>query len=148
MAVAYQSHQTATHNTAGTPLTITKPTSLAVGDLMIAFLYGGRNIGNWTTLAGWTLIGACTTTDGTDANLTVQAKIADSSDVAASNFTFTPNGAHGEKFGILTRITGSFGPGIAALITSDFDNSVINTGTGGVTPRGLNSLPKQQHNPI
>lgn len=140
MAVAYASHQTATSNTMGAGLTITKPTSLAVGDLMIAFLWGGRNAGDWSTLSGWTKLGSAVTTDGTDANMTVLAKVADSGDTAASDFTFTPHASHEEKFGLVARITGTFSAGIGSLIVSDFDTDVTSSATGGVTPVAANSL--------
>lgn len=140
MAVAYASHQTATSNTAGADLTITKPTSLAAGDLIMAFLWGGRNAGDWSTLSGWTRLGSAVTTDGSDANMTVLAKVADAGDAAASNFTFTPNASHEEKFGLVARITGNFTGGISSLIVSDFDTDVTNSATGGVTPVATNSL--------
>ena len=140
MSVAYVSQKEASSSSAGTPLAVDKPTSLAVGDLMVAFLYGGCNVGDWATLSGWTKIGAAATIDNGDANLTVLAKIATSGDVAASNFTFTPNAAHEEKRGIIVRVTGDFTGGIAALVASDFQDNANDTASPGLTPIGINSL--------
>lgn len=145
MAVAYVSQQEAENTGTGATLTITKPTSLASGDLMIALLWGRRSADTWATLSGWTKLGNATSTDGTDSNLTVLAKVADAGDAAASDFTFTPAAGHEEKKGVLMRITGDFSGGVGSLITSDFDNDVTPSGgtataSGGVTPVADNSL--------
>jgi hypothetical protein len=140
MAIAYQSLQSANSLTAGTALTITKPTGLAEGDLMIAFLFAGRNSNDWSTLTGWTKLGSTIDTDGTDSNLTVQMKIAEASDVAAANFSFTPHASHEEKYGAVVRLTGNFTPGISSLVQSRFDNDLAGTSPGGITPLGPNSI--------
>lgn len=87
----YQSVQSA--SSADTPLVITKPTGLAELDLMVAGIwYDNDGAGSATinTPSGWTL--EETVTINTNSSyLTLFTKIADSADVAASNFTFQTN---------------------------------------------------------
>jgi hypothetical protein len=95
MSVTYQSTKT-TGFAVGSTVTIDKPTSLAVGDLMVAFLQASTAEigGDWNTLSGWTrtVAGSQRTTYLSAYGITASMrKIADSSDVAASNFTFTYN---------------------------------------------------------
>ena len=109
MAIAFQSVQTATGGGASS-VTITKPVSLAVGDLMVAHITNRndpqRSI---TTLSGWTIIGteATTVADGSNVQtIKCMYKIADSGDVAATNFTFSFSGAATHFGGAIFRITG------------------------------------------
>ena len=107
MAVALQSSQTAAF-TGGTSLVITKPVSLAVGDLLVAQLTSS-NSGTppaFNLPAGWTqqLNVLSAGTLEFDVRLQVMTKVADSADVAASNFTFTI--ASSTIGGALSRITG------------------------------------------
>lgn len=75
-----------------TSVVITKPTGLAVGDLMVAILAKSDDINAGSsdieTASGWTYRGE-EKFQSDEAELNVQTKVADSSDVAASNFTFT-----------------------------------------------------------
>lgn len=78
----------------GSTLTITKPTGLSVGDYLIAhlsFVADSGSPGTWNTPSGWTsLLSYRQSTNGnSDAQFDVFYKVADSSDVSASNFTFT-----------------------------------------------------------
>lgn len=93
MAVTVQSVSSVARNTASTTLTITKPTGLAVGDLMVAHLVRSDNtqISPTWSLAGWT---TAVDVSGNDtgigsSGMAALYKIADSGDVAASDFTFT-----------------------------------------------------------
>ena len=145
MAVAIASKAAAESTGAGTTLVITKPTGLAIGDLLVAFLFGARSSTGWATPSGWTLIKSANETSGNNANLTVVAKVADSGDAGASDFSFVPDGSTEEKRGDLYRLTGDFSAGIGSLIVSDSDSNVsIDTGVvtfpGGVTPIGISSL--------
>lgn len=79
---------------------IAKPSSLAVGDLMVASLVVGGT-GTVTLHAGWTL---AQTTAGSGCRTEIQYKIADSGDVSASNFTFTTSS--GNIAGSIIRVTG------------------------------------------
>lgn len=89
--------------TSDTSMVVTKPTGLAVGDLMLAF--GGcvttRTIsppGTWTEQAN--------DTDGTK-RVYVWTKVADAADVAASNFTFTASATFSSAIVSIHRISGA-----------------------------------------
>lgn len=74
-------------------VTVTKPTGLAVGDLMLAIVYNGHSSGtpSVNTPANWT--NAASSSSAVNGTATaVLWKIADSGDTAASNFTFTGTG--------------------------------------------------------
>lgn len=75
---------------------VTKPTSLAVGDLMIGQTVSigeGVSVSASTTPSGWTLHGSKSWSgDGNTCYQTIFYKVADSSDVAASNFSFSSSG--------------------------------------------------------
>lgn len=91
-------------------IVLNKPSGLAVGDLMVAVLINQNGITASPT--GFT---AVTTAAGTP-DVAVQYKVADSSDIAASNFTWTVSGDWGG--GVLYRITG--------FNTSDEISSAVN----------------------
>lgn len=99
MAITVESSAQADYNSSS--VTITKPTGLTVGDLMVATIAGEDNAA-LTTLSGWTALQTDTTIAAT---VSVQYKIADSSDVAASNFTFT-NSNSKNMAGAILRISG------------------------------------------
>jgi hypothetical protein len=110
MAVTVQSVSSVARNTISTTLTITKPTGLAVGDLMVAHLVRSDNDQNSRTwsLSGWT---SAVDTQGNDtgtssSGMAALHKIADSGDVAASNFTFTVSSAADFLAGAIYRIDG------------------------------------------
>lgn len=110
-----QSYNTATANNSGSTvtLTITKPTGLVVGDLLFAQV-GWRDVGSdysSNTPSGWTLIQSVRGFDAspnTGGGNAAFYKVADSSDVAASNFSFTLSGSFNScsAVGILARIDG------------------------------------------
>src|SRR5690349_11871893 len=110
MAVAFQSVQTA--SASSTTITITKPVSLAVGDLMVAHLVATGTSAQETatvSLTGWTAISGTGQGDAGANTCTRNLphyKIADSSDVAASNFTFTWTASMALR-GAIYRITGA-----------------------------------------
>ena len=81
---------TATNNST---LTITKPLSLTVGDLMLATISMRGNNGTDASATNWNLVkGADFETSGKLSHATVLYKVANATDVAASNFSFTiPN---------------------------------------------------------
>jgi hypothetical protein len=96
MAIAVQSVTTGSSAGQDNNILFTKPSGLAVGDLMVAILKAANpNVAN--TASGWTNIGTST----------VQYKVATSSDVAASSFTFTSTETDDQNMmGELYRITG------------------------------------------
>jgi hypothetical protein len=85
MAVSYKTIST-TGWQGTTSLSITKPTGLVTGDLMIACIYGNTNTSSPTTPSGWDKIIALT--EGSCVML-IYKKIATDVDVAASNFTWS-----------------------------------------------------------
>lgn len=116
MAIVVESVST---NAMGTGGVLTKPTGLAVGDLLLAIVVA-ENTANLASPGGWTGLGSAYT--ATCAISNGFYKVADSGDVSASDFTFTGTDIRG---GILYRISG-------ASITHAF------AGTGN--PEGLESL--------
>lgn len=92
----------------GTTLTITKPTGLAEGDLLLAFLWAaaGSTV-TFTTPTDWDDEGEVQVV-GTDDKHKVFSKVADADDVAAANFTFEIGTTSQEFLGILVRVTGVF----------------------------------------
>ncbi|MFM2337788.1 MAG: hypothetical protein RL115_981 [Bacteroidota bacterium] len=104
------SPQTAT--TASTTLTISKPTSLAVGDVMLANIVQSDNDGadggdlSNATLAGWTLIAGNQTgvTGGGGGDEwwgTLLYKVATAADVAAADFSFNLSGSADDGSGAI-----------------------------------------------
>ena len=84
---------------------ITKPSGLAEGDLMVAFIADSSYANVPDTPSGWTKI--VEHTGDLSMTITAFAKIASSGDAAAANFTFThPNGS-ATLAGFLYRITGT-----------------------------------------
>lgn len=90
-----------TAETSTTSLVITKPTGLAVGDLLNATIFDSA--GAPATPAGWTSI---LSTALSPRFVKILAKIADSSDVAASNFSFGSSGGTTTMSGALMRVSG------------------------------------------
>lgn len=130
-AVFIQSSQTAT-SASSTTVVVTKPVSLAVGDLMLSIvglLFGGGGVlpvppAGWSTLDS----GALPSSNG---NYGVFWKIADSTDVAATNFTFTrtPSGTPDAMVANITRITGH-------NVSAPFDQyqTIGSSALSGITP--------------
>lgn len=131
MAIAYESIATTDFNevSPGT-LTITKPTGLAVGDMMIANLVWNSNDTEAPTLpSGWTQLFHSTT--GTKSAMAY--KVADSGDVAASNFVFTLAGTVSASGGSIMRWSG-VGQIDAGSVYRDLSTTATPTFTTGVTP--------------
>jgi hypothetical protein len=105
-------------------ITITKPTGLAIGDLMLALVFISDTAGNSRTIsdeAGWTTVDSRITTISA---FKAFWKIADSGDVAASNFTFDLSGNADSCRGIIFRITGH---SASAPIANSYFNTYIAT---------------------
>jgi len=113
-------------------LTITKPTGLEVGDLMVAYLglWSGGSA-SWNTLSGWTEIADVEGTEGAgeDPCIAVQVKIADSGDVAASNFTFTHGLGTLASGGCILRVSNPD----AVNIPGDFETSYSAVNTSSIS---------------
>ncbi len=131
MANAYHSIATTDFNevSPGT-LTITKPTGLAVNDTMIANIVWDSNDATAPTLpSGWTQLFH----DSTATKSAGAYKVADSGDVAASNFVFTLAGTVNASGGSIMRWSGV---GLVQAGTMDRENSSTNAPvfTTGITP--------------
>lgn len=106
---------------------ITKPTGLAVGDLMIAIV--GTEAGAdapINTASGWDFF-AQQSFSSVDPYLSVQWKIATAGDVAASNFTFTSSNATARLGGAIMRVTGHH------ATPEDVSNSTFTDGANSAT---------------
>lgn len=131
MAVAHENTQT-TNWTSTSSLVITKPTGLAVGDILISFVCG--QVANVTYLglpANFNEIES--DDDGTEC-WRAAYKIADASDVAASNFTFPITGGPVFVSGSLSRISG-----VAELFTVKAKQKV--TAAATTTLNALDLVP-------
>lgn len=124
-----ESSNTATGNNVSS-LVITKPTSLSVGDLLLVKLamYDISDANRtFLTPSGWTL--QTNSTTGSSSLLVRTAtfsKVAESGDVAASNFTFGLSGSVGYVSGYLARISGCATPAIS-IKESDANNTNTTT---------------------
>lgn len=137
-AVAFQS----ANNTSGSgaSIAITKPTGLAAGDLMVAYIVAMTDAGDGGSNppAGWSTKTSRTNTFGHDY---IFWKIADSGDAAATNFTFTQTGSSAKSIlGVLSRITGT---DQTAPLDQTNSNSNVGGSTlspGAITPSSANTV--------
>ena len=100
--------------TTGTSSVVTKPTGLAVGDLMIGFFFV-QSASTQTLPLGFTTL-------GTRGTLKLGYKFADSGDVAASDFTFT-NAVSTRMFSSISRITDASSFTGSIVYNDGFQNS-------------------------
>lgn len=147
MAVAVASVQTVawTGCDNGQTIVITKPVSLAVGDLMVAHISGADEASGSNTITapnGWTTLGNLGVGSSGSADLYVFYKVADAGDTAATNFTFTNSSGAGLMMaGAIYRITGQGGtPSLQIAIDGDTTNDLTPTFTNTVTPVFADSL--------
>lgn len=145
MAIAVQSSSSVAFSSAD-PIVIPKPTGLAVGDLMYAFVFvntsGGTNQ-NVANPAGWSGGQIAGRTNTAPYSKTFEFyRIADSADVAASNFSFPASGqAVTLGAGGMLRITGF---NSASIVGSESVGGAVDQGASlsftGPTPANPNSL--------
>lgn len=134
MAVSVASHATA-YSSSGTSLVISKPSGLAVGDLMLSAIRHDNGDG-MTNPSGWTTF---TTTFNPFNNVRLCYKYAVSGDVSASDFTWTLGSSTVSAGGII-RIT-SPSPLIgSALLAGGQSNTATPSISTGVTPTRADSL--------
>lgn len=134
MAVSVASSSTA-YSGSGTSLVITKPTGLAVGDLMLAQIRHDNGDGI-TNASGWTTLSS---TFNPFNNVRLCYKYADSGDVAASNFTWTLGSSTVSAGGII-RVTGASPLIGSAVLAGGQSNSATPSISTGVTPTRADSL--------
>ncbi len=126
--------------TATTSVTITKPTGLAVGDLMLAYITctAGSTF-TLTTPSGWSVVRDRSTSGAR--KFAVFSRVATSGDVAAADFNFANSGVTGAFVGVLVRCSG-----VAAgseITTSEIDEQATTSTpsfTGASTPATDTSL--------
>lgn len=96
-------------------VTITKPSSLAEGDLMIAFIASAsaNNDKAHTGPSGWTKLQEIVPNNGTI--LTVWGVVATSDQTAATNFSWASGATDNNTTGIIYRITGALAFGSLAI---------------------------------
>jgi hypothetical protein len=100
-------------------VTVTKPTGVSAGDLLVALTYANTAAALWAGPAGWSKIAENTTQCST----AVFTRVADGSEGA--NFTFTRSGTSLNTAGaVVVRITGASGVTPAAGIGFDTDTTL------------------------
>lgn len=125
MAAVWESHNTVAWTFASS-MVVTKPTGLAVGELMLGVINARKPGGETINLpSGWTSIYSVVPSNGFTSQRTIY-KVADSSDVAAANFTFTTTGAV-DCSACIGRISGY------GNINTSSNNSINNTATSPLT---------------
>ncbi len=128
MAVAFDAVATSS-GAASLNVVLTKPAGLVVGELMVALFTQGVAVGTDdvnTAPSGWTYVGKIFSTEGE--MLYFSWKVADSGDVAASNFTWAMTASH-VYHGHIASYTG-------AHTTAPFPTSAhyaLNTNTASTT---------------
>ena len=90
MAVAFRSSAISTASASSDTVTVTKPSGLAVGDVMVACMTAKSN-STTCTATGWTQLDTVRELVVEGGRAYTYYKVADSTDVAASNFTWTFN---------------------------------------------------------
>lgn len=132
MSVDYQSAQSSTGSSS---VTVTKPASTNVGDLLVGVICTQNSISS--APSGWTLL--TNKQDSGAENLYVYWIIATSTEVAATNFTWSSSSNH--MAGGIIRINGNLHSSPLAIFASDDDVSTTTpTFTNSVTPLNTNSL--------
>lgn len=133
----WQSVGTVQSASSGTSIVIPKPSDLLVGELMLAFVMQA-GLGNVATPTGWTAIRR-TQRDGTlDCIIESFWKIADSSDVAASDFTFTSDTNNGYT-GCIHRISAT-DPTTPINADNQSNGSAVDPVTTSLTSTAVNCL--------
>ena len=131
MAIVVESKSTQGYTVASN-ISLAKPAGLVAGDWLVAVL--GAESSTISNVTNWTVI--TSTTISAD-HLKIMYKVADSSDVAASNFLF-PISPTDYGAGVLMRISGVGGLDTSQQLTvSGTTNPVFSP---GVTPAQANSL--------
>lgn len=116
------------------PMTITAPSGIAVGDILVIYAFGKWNNGGTATSTGFTVVGSAT---NAAESMTVLAKVADSSDAAAGTFTVT-NYQTDTMALIMLRVTGGDAVFTNYTTQQGVTDGVFNT--LDVTPTNADSL--------
>lgn len=131
----FRNAQTVQTSDGWTSMVLTKPTGLTVGDVMLAAILQTSNSANtWASIsppASWTSVQDVNAGAGRYNRLLVFSKVANSADVAASNFTFTAG----------LSPTSYNSVGVIAAWSIANAGSAINVSTQVFNSVGANSIP-------
>ena len=116
MAFTHRNTQGTSSESAGS-ITITKPTNLAVGDLMVAVIGKDDDPAIDTVPSGWSTADTNGTTTGNDVRSGFYYKVADAADVAASNFTWSGDAGEDMAGAISAFIPGNSNPAYVDIST-------------------------------
>jgi hypothetical protein len=128
MAITVQSIGTGVSPTGGT-LTVTAPTGIAAGDLLLATAYHRGSSPTITLPSGWTQI---RTDTGGSGVLNWYAKIATVGDVGAANYSWTSSLTSQPQVGQIRRITGADTSDVNALFRGSGSHTSHVTGPNPV----------------
>lgn len=114
-------------------VSIAKPTGLATGDLMVALLSTpSATNGSWNTASGWTEVLDYATRPG----LGIQWKVADSTDVSVSGFSFQAGNTLSSNTGVILAYRGAafdvVGTGTNSSTTTIAASSITSSSTNSV----------------
>lgn len=139
MAIAIASKSTRGY--ASGNVTITKPSGLEVGDLLVGVADCMFTASTLSNPAGWTSIISVDNATGNGHKINVAYKVADAADVAASDFTFTISGGAAQYgAGIIYRITGYNAANLVAGSASGTASPGSSLSFAGFTPSKANCL--------
>lgn len=139
MAVAIES-SASTSETSTASLTITKPSGLAEGDHLVALIFE-RSGGTPQTPSGWTSKNTPYCEPNSNLTCRIVTKLADGTDVAASNFSFPSSDDTSRNMrGLLLRVSGLSTDLQFASSYSRVSNSGIPTYSLSTTPFSAGSL--------
>lgn len=141
MALVVESTSTVSANDASS-LTITKPLGVAVGDLLL-LIANGNNLSTYPTCTGFTQILTSSADGNEDTCLALLYRIADASDVSASNYTVDVTGTDNQGAAAMLRVSGwvSGNP----LFASSASSTVIDSASYSIGQSGLSiTRPGQQ----
>lgn len=119
MALVVESTGTGTREATSPDLTITKPASVAVGDLLVTAIGWKNGISrSLTTLSGWTALQV----SGSDViGIAVFWRTATSADVSATDYTWSMSGNCSWMSGVMLRISGQ--PTGSEIASSEIDTA-------------------------
>lgn len=141
MSAAYASIANSAWQNSSTSV-VTKPSGLAVGDIMLAYC-AGNSLSTFPT--GFTTIGS-TTAGGNNYQTFLGYKVATSGDVSATDFTFTFSGSQ-TNLCALIRITGASSGATTIISSGALTSNTSTPSITGITPdsRGNNLLFQLWH---
>lgn len=107
MAVAFRSSKVSTPATATNTVAVLKPVGLTVGDVMVGFFTGSQNSTSLTPPSGWTALDSARELIAQGGKAYTFWKLADSTDTAATDFTFTYSASVTDSQGSIMAFSGA-----------------------------------------